>query len=67
MEGSTSKKTKEPPKRTNHKGNIKFLNPPPIARSRSNDEMCDLLKGCHYREGFSFEEATCKVASSYLK
>jgi hypothetical protein len=28
MEGSTtSKKTKEPPKRPNHKGNIKFLNP----------------------------------------
>ncbi len=27
MEGSTFKKTKEPPKRANHKGNIKFLNP----------------------------------------
>jgi hypothetical protein len=27
MEGLTSKKTKEPPKRANHKGNIKFLNP----------------------------------------
>jgi len=27
MEGSTSKKTKEPPKKVNHKGNIKFLNP----------------------------------------
>jgi hypothetical protein len=27
MEGPTSKKTKEPPKRVNHKGNIKFLNP----------------------------------------
>jgi hypothetical protein len=26
MEGPTSKKTKEPPKRANHKGNIKFLN-----------------------------------------
>jgi hypothetical protein len=27
MEGPTSKKTKEPPKRANHKGNIKFPNP----------------------------------------
>jgi hypothetical protein len=27
MEGPTSKKTKEPPKRVNHKGNIKFPNP----------------------------------------
>jgi len=26
MEGPTSKKTNEPPKRANHKGNIKFLN-----------------------------------------
>jgi len=26
MEGPTSKKTKEPPKRANHKGNIEFLN-----------------------------------------
>jgi hypothetical protein len=27
MEGPTSKKTKEPPKKVNHKGNIKFLDP----------------------------------------
>jgi hypothetical protein len=27
MEGPTSKKTKEPPKRVNHKGNIKSSNP----------------------------------------
>ncbi len=27
MEEPTSKKTKEPPSRANHKGNIKFLNP----------------------------------------
>jgi hypothetical protein len=27
MEGLTSKKTKEPPKRANHKRNIKFPNP----------------------------------------
>jgi hypothetical protein len=32
MEGPTSKKTKESPKKANHKGNIKFLNPS-IARS----------------------------------
>jgi hypothetical protein len=36
MEGPMSKKTKEPPKRANHKGNIKFLNP--LARSISNKE-----------------------------
>jgi hypothetical protein len=27
MERPTSKKTKEPPKKVNHKGNIKFPNP----------------------------------------
>jgi hypothetical protein len=27
MEGPMSKKTNEPPKRANYKGNIKFLNP----------------------------------------
>jgi hypothetical protein len=27
MEGPTSKKTKDPPKTVNHKGNIKFMNP----------------------------------------
>jgi len=27
MEGPMSKKTNEPPKKVNHKGNIKFLNP----------------------------------------
>jgi hypothetical protein len=27
MQGPTCKKTKEPPNRPNHKGNIKFLNP----------------------------------------
>ncbi len=44
--------------------------PQPLILSREAYQMrkgCDLLKGCHYREGFSFEEATCKVASSYLK
>ncbi len=38
MEGPRSKKTKEPPKRANHKPNIKFRNPPPVARSISNKE-----------------------------
>jgi hypothetical protein len=36
MAGPTSKKAKEPPKRTNLKGNIKFLNPPLVAISLSN-------------------------------
>jgi hypothetical protein len=38
MEGPTYKKTKEPNKRTKHKGNIKFSNPPPVTRSISNRE-----------------------------
>jgi hypothetical protein len=39
MEGlATIKKTKEPPKRANHKGNIKFPKPPPVMRSISNKE-----------------------------
>jgi hypothetical protein len=38
MEGPTSKKTKEPPKRANHEGNIQFLNPPPVMKSISNKE-----------------------------
>jgi hypothetical protein len=37
MEGPNSKKTKEPPKRANHKANIKF--PTPLARSISNKVM----------------------------
>jgi hypothetical protein len=40
--------TKEPSKRANHKENIKFLNPPPVARSISKKERGrsqDLLKG----------------------
>ncbi len=32
MEGLMSKKTNEPPKRANHKGNIKFLSPPGHAK-----------------------------------
>jgi hypothetical protein len=67
MEGSTSKKTKQPPKRMNHKGNIKFLNPLLSREAYQMRKGCDLQKGCHYREGFSSEEPTCKVASSYLK
>jgi hypothetical protein len=38
MEGPMSKKTNEPPKRANHKGNIKF--PDQIRKGE------DLLKGC---------------------
>jgi hypothetical protein len=39
MEGPTSKKTKEPPKRVNHKGNIKFAN---FLLSQEGEDM---LKG----------------------
>ncbi len=43
MEGPTSKKTKEPPKKVNHKGNIKFLTLP-IERNISNKEKEGPLK-----------------------
>jgi hypothetical protein len=36
MKGPMSKKTNEPFKRVNYKGNIKFLKPSPITRSISN-------------------------------
>jgi len=38
MEGPMSKKTNEPPKRLNHKGNIKLPNPPLVKRSILNKE-----------------------------
>jgi hypothetical protein len=38
MEGRTFKKTKEPPMRANHKGNIKFPNPLLLPRSISSNE-----------------------------
>ncbi len=42
MEGHTSKKTKEPPKRVDHKGNIKFPNAAKKYQIRKGE---DLLKG----------------------
>jgi hypothetical protein len=38
MEGATSRKTNEPPKRANHKGNIKFMNPLLSQKNISNKE-----------------------------
>jgi hypothetical protein len=38
MEGPTSKKTNEPPKKVNHNGNIKFLNTTPMGRNISTKE-----------------------------
>jgi hypothetical protein len=45
MDGPKSKKTKEPPKRVNHKRDIKFLNPFLSSKTylRKGEE---LLKGC---------------------
>jgi hypothetical protein len=42
MEGPTSKKTNEPPKRANHKGNIKFLQSREAYHIMKGE---DLLKG----------------------
>jgi hypothetical protein len=60
MEGPTCKKTKEPPKRPNHKGNIKFLNflmlqeayqimkgEGPSGRMPSLEEPSSITIGCH--------------------
>jgi hypothetical protein len=41
-----SKKTKEPPKRANHKGNIKFSNPFLSKEAYQIRKEKDLLKGC---------------------
>jgi len=45
MEGLTSKKTKEPPKRANDKGNIKFPNPLLSRETYQTRKGEDLLKG----------------------
>jgi hypothetical protein len=45
MEEPTSMKTKEPPKRANHKGNIKFLNPLLSREAYQIRKGEDLLKG----------------------
>jgi hypothetical protein len=45
MEGPTSKKTKEPPKKANHKRNIKFLNPFLSQEAYQIRKREELLKG----------------------
>jgi hypothetical protein len=56
MEGLTSKKMKEVAKRVYHKGNIKFPNPPSIARSISNKE-----RGGPPERTPSLEELSCII------
>jgi hypothetical protein len=46
MERPMSKKTKEPPKRVNHKRNIKFLNPFLSQEAYQIGKEEDLLKEC---------------------
>ncbi len=46
MEGPTSKKTKEPLKRVNQKGNIKFSNHLQSQEAYQMRKVEDLLKGC---------------------
>jgi hypothetical protein len=46
MEGPTYKKTKEPNKRVNHKGNIKFPNPLQSQEAYQIGKGGNLLKGC---------------------
>jgi hypothetical protein len=46
MEEPRSKKTKEPPKRANHKPNIKFRNPLQLQEAYQIRKREDFLKGC---------------------
>jgi hypothetical protein len=46
MEGPASKKTKEPPKKANHKGNIKFSKPLLSQEAYQIGKGEDLLKEC---------------------
>jgi hypothetical protein len=46
MEGPMSKKTKKPPMKVNHKGNIKFPNPSLLEETYQIKKGKDLLKGC---------------------
>jgi hypothetical protein len=74
MEGPIPKKTKESPKRANHKENIKFLNPlllqeayrehqvlepPLVARSISNNERGGSLERMPSPEELSHIATTC--------
>jgi hypothetical protein len=45
MEGLMSMNTKEPPKRVNHKGNIKFPNPLLLQEAYQTGKGKDHLKG----------------------
>jgi hypothetical protein len=45
MKGPTSKKTKEPFKKVNHKGNIKFQNPRLLQEAYQIKKGKDLMKG----------------------
>jgi len=45
MEGPTSKKIKEPPKKANHKGNIKLPNPHLLREAYQIRKGENLLKG----------------------
>ncbi len=49
MEGSMSKKMKEPPKSVNHKWNVKFLNPLRLQEAYQIRRQ-DLLKGLGFRQ-----------------
>jgi hypothetical protein len=46
MEGPMSKKTKEPPKKVNHRGNIQFSKPLMLREAYQIRKGEDLLKGC---------------------
>jgi hypothetical protein len=46
MEGSTFKRINEPPNRANHKGNMKFMEPPPFTKKYQIRKGANLLKGC---------------------
>ncbi len=68
MEGPTSKKPKESPKKVNHKRNIKFPNPLLSQKAYQIKKREDFLKGrksSHYVK--SAKEAACKLLSNFHK
>jgi len=60
MEGPMCKKINEPPKRASHKGNIKFLKPPPFTKNISNKERGELIERM-----FSLDEPSPTITTHF--
>jgi hypothetical protein len=68
MEGLMAKKPEEPPRKVNHKGNVKFWNPllsQEAYQIKKREEILKRGKSSHYVKGA--KEATCKLMSKFHK